>query len=498
MELETVSTPAASQTSQFSDVSEGAKNKSKSRRPMTAMILAIVLPVIGVLMAICLLLYLRRMKRRSRDSHVNPDDPNRVGVDEQEQEQEQQQGSSIPPPPTSQTNEQSIDHGHTLSARPPKIDFSWSNDSIRRSKFRLSGIELSAQDHHFTLPGIDEASRSNSQGISTAQITGSLASRMQILDTSLQEPAMASSASESGTTRNVQNRSPMMFGLQSIPGVKARLPARKSGAGHGAGIAIHSDADANRNSWRASWRSNPTNGTRRSTVVLESFPAPPMDRSRQGTIASRSDKMNSSRNLFSEADESLSFEAQRQKWHTERARARLEGAARFSNAGSWRVTSSPRSLWTGSKVSRATMERSATAMEDITNNKGNPHSRRPWSKWVGLGPIPSDHWKPTYSPDWHVGNIPGLRQKPSLASSRQFESLASTISQLGHDHRLPAQAESRESDWESDDSSQASQHSMSRQSWNSHRATNGGGQSQGRQSGLERTQSSQEGSFRFL
>ncbi|EXJ83773.1 hypothetical protein A1O1_07400 [Capronia coronata CBS 617.96] len=480
--METATSPVASQTSHSSDLSGSAKTKGMSRRHVVAMILAIVLPILAVLVAICLILYLMRMRRRSRDTPVASDELRTVHTREGSLGLE----SSVLKGPSQYIPGDSTEPGQIpVVPGPPKIDFSWSNDSLGQSKLRMSAIEQPAEGRHSTV------SRADSLVHPTVLTARSDANRSHTLGErpTAREFVMESPAGESETFRNVPERVSCLSTLHNMQQIEARLPTRKSGAGHGAGIAIQSDLAANGDPWRATWLSNPASETRRSTVVLESFPIPPRD-------APGQDAIGSPREFSSYLDDDMSFEARRQKWHTERARARLEGMTRFSNAGASRLTPSPRPRRTGSRNPRELTARSATVMEDITNNGDNRCRKQSWQNWVESKRGAHDVQTPLEVP-LEVGHMPGLREKPSITSSRQFDSLPSSRSQWDPEDCILEQAEAQDSEWESDDSVAAWPQDMSGQSPYLRRLDRRD-RGQARVDGFEQAQSSQDGSSRFI
>ncbi|EXJ80028.1 hypothetical protein A1O3_08314 [Capronia epimyces CBS 606.96] len=324
-------------------------------------------------------------------------------------EPSEDQDASVPTGSSHQMNEQSGNPHPIPPARLPEIELLWSNDSLRHSKLRLSGIEQPNRDGCSTLSRTEENLQGESRNSNTVQPTAknNIQRKNSSTRPSTEDFLISAPASGSGTILNVKNRASLLPGLQSIQQLEAGLPTRNSGAGHGAGIPVYPDKGLSRNSWRDTWLSNPSRETRRSTVVLESFPIPPGDRSIQDRTGSMSIKTNCQPLDFDDNDESLSFETRRQRWHTERARARLEGVARFSNAGTSRLASSPRTLGAGRRNPREPVERSTTAMGDITNIEGIAYGEHSWPKRLGTGPV-----------NIRVGGMPKLRGKPSIASSR--------------------------------------------------------------------------------
>ncbi|KAL2401216.1 hypothetical protein ABEF93_003525 [Exophiala dermatitidis] len=463
---------------------------STASRHVLAMLLAIVFSILGVICAICLVVCLRRVRSRSRDARATPDDLSTVKSSVRSPEQESGQtntpsstsgyaGSDIPVPPTG----------------PPKIDLSWSDCSLRNSKLRFSEVGQTTEAG-YAEPGDGETSlQKKSQQFKDAH--GLLAQSSRSLATDRAESArnlpMASTSLGSAAVLNqvVHNRASLLPGMQSIPHPVAGLPTRKSGAGHGAGISVRSEADMKGSSWRGSWLSNSASEHRRYTVGLDSLPPPRRERSRQGTTASVA-------TTYLQTDPGvhdffLSFETRRQKWYTERARARLEGVARFSNAGASRAIPPPRvPLIDKGEQSAIPTTLSVNATDDITDAENCFHEAHFRTKWAEFRPVVRNSSRVTGSVDFPIRNTPGLREKPSIASSRQFDSTTSSSGQWQREHPVSAHKENEDSEWQSDDSTSTSDQSLYPQRLDDQ------GQSGLGEPYLSRTESSQGGSFRFI
>ncbi|OAP61111.1 hypothetical protein AYL99_03312 [Fonsecaea erecta] len=209
------------------------------------------------------------------------------------------------------------------------------------------------------------------------------------------------------------------------------LPDRRSGAGHGAGILVSGHTGLDRTSCRDTWTSNPLSDRRRTTLVLDSFPAPPVKGATTARTVSQTRKSGPVlRDVLEDGNQPLSFEEQRQKWHTERARARLEGSARFSNAGSARMMISPRTKWlksTPTLADRGLRASTSTARESKVKDiqAFREHS---WPRWPGFDPeAPKPARMGRLVPSYQ-GNTPALRAQLSIASSGQFDSATSSDS----------------------------------------------------------------------
>ena len=299
-------------------------------------------------------------------------------------------------------------------------------------------------------------------------------------------------------------------GNQTVAQPGVVLPDRISGAGHGAGLLNRLDSNVNRHSWWNTRMSNQSSENKRTTVDFEAFPRPPRNgASREATVPISNPMVPFVRALSGNSPQSLSFEQQRQKWYTERARARLEGAARFSNAGSFGMTSSTRPMWIG-KNKRVTGEfiRSATVAEDTEDVDDNGPGVHSWSKWSGIGPAVRDFQGAGNPLDTCTGNVPNSRTNDSMGSSRQFESVSSSGSEW-EDENGVEEAEKGGSPWRPDGSVSSSPclAPCLRENVRSGNATTGTWQvraADGRkhvgveESGLKEAQDGRQASFRFI
>ncbi len=369
--------------------------------------------------------------------------------------------------------------------RPPRLDLAWSNDSVRWSKQRLSGIvrpgplsyhQMSQTFTEDPNPPDGDEYPTASQGIlrSTTeprvftdgalpqQSTPVKANRISTKDpvtgmngSSPQHPATAIVNTSSTEGRQSHNRSSTRMSRQSLLPPLVGLPDRRSGVGHGAGILPGSaDINPSRASWRNTWTSNPSTDPRRTTIVLDSFPVPPLDGSEPSRDPFKINALAPVLRVVSEdGDEVASFEEQRQRWHTERARARLEGASRFSNAGSTQVMPSAPTLW---RV-RSDMTESRTPSPLVFNTNANISPREPsWTKWSGVGPAAHEDLQ-AGNPSSYTENGSMLKSRPSVASSGQFESVTSSDSQWEDEENLVIEeTEQGNRQWQADSSSQAS------------------------------------------
>ncbi|KEF61252.1 uncharacterized protein A1O9_02817 [Exophiala aquamarina CBS 119918] len=288
-------------------------NPHTSKGDWRPTVLAICLSVVGavVVALICVLLWLRRRRSRGKG------DKNIMSI---------------------------IEHAEPVRSnpplRPPRIDLAWSNDSLQKANSRVSGSKPLEQQQMPRLcnSDLDKAEARNLRtSIHAQSMKGKEASSMREWQPfRAQETILASPSRTANSQRRMSDARAMGKALRnSIIHPSVGLPHRRSGAGHGAGIISDAGIDHSRRDTRTS---SPLGEKHRSTVLLDSFPIPP---SAPACTTARATSPSGA--MFDAIEDSLSFEAQRQRWHTERARTRLEGAARFSNRGSSRLFSPSRS-----------------------------------------------------------------------------------------------------------------------------------------------------------
>lgn len=498
---QTPTNPAVSQTNSRPNAAMTTKNPP--RRAALAIILAITLSVLGVLLAICLLLCLIKRKRHKRAAtNVESDRPRSIQANHNPTASSVTQLSSIhasEQPPTSQ---------HRPPARPPRIDLAWSNDSLQQSRYRLSGIAPPKRERtsHLT-----QTTRelSGEQGASYRALKER---DRQLDDRDVEKVESLQQASSSPAEENTPFRESSTPDRQETVQTTAEVLFRRSGAGHGAGILVHPDAAVDHRSWRDTWKANTLSEDRRTTVVLESFPNPPGDGSKRSRpFSTRKPTSPPPRLVSIDSNESLSFETRRQRWHTERARTRLEGAARFSNAASSQMADSAHKLW-ARRIRAGQGTGPGAAMEGGGPGSDCKPEERSWSNWSGIGPAAHESLRGRTSVDDVGGNTANRRTNASVASSGQFESVCSSDSQWEDENLMVEETKDGARRWQTDRSSTGSPrlpfdpffaNTMANQDkgvsncghvrvsdQRKHVSVEGGG--------LTKSQGSQRGSFRFI
>ncbi|OCT50595.1 hypothetical protein CLCR_06627 [Cladophialophora carrionii] len=446
--------PQASVSSEDPVPATDSHNQKPNNRHTLRLILAIVFSVFGTSLVLLLLLCCLRRKKHSK---------RRVGKTSIEDSPGSGAGHGQRPAPRAALSTEIlglVNPQGPAPPRPPRLDLQWSNDMMGQprhigplSQHRISQIFTNDRGPATVVATSSRAANTAEPG-GTTDFAPAAASVKQ---TALSQGPLSPIVSRSSIAgRRSPNRLSSRLSQQIVQPAIVGLPDRRSGAGHGAGILLPPDATASRMSWRDTWTSNPSTDHRRTTLVLESFPAPPGDGSGSGKSPPRTKKPTPLLRVVSEdGDEAMSFEEQRQRWHTERARARLEGISRFSNGGSARMMGLVRTPWRARSKATETDEPSKSSSKPIVvGGRSYEHS---WSQWSGVGPAARESLQVRSPPVSHILSRPVSRRRPSFASSGQFESVTSSDSLWEDEEDLgveePKQGFSR---WQTDNSSQAS------------------------------------------
>jgi axial budding pattern protein 2 len=498
-----------------SSTATAAGVSSASGAHVLHIILAVVFSLIGALcLPLLAIFYIRRRRaKKGKSSPNSSEETPPVAISETASAQQSEPVLY---------NGQPITVHRTPPPRPPRIDLTWSNDSFRQSGQRLSGsIRPAPLSLHRTTQSLAEnqvwsleAAMMGESGNAARRTRPSVAISPPPVESLPVKPSPAVLARSLTAITQSQPRPASTVSRQSTLSPSLRLPDRRSGAGHGSSIFGSLDQMTERASWRNSWLTNVSTDNGRTTAVLNSFPNPPGDRAAVASLVrppSRGKhKIPVLRVVSEDSIEEPTFEEQRQRWYTERARARLEGSVRFSNAGSKRTFSGPSTLRrvTSSDAARAAKASAIEALKpSIANTSGfREHS---WSRWSGVGPA-AQHTPRMQSP--------ALRSQPSVASSGQFESMTSSDSQWEDENLVAQETGKGTRKWQTDTgSSQASPWlpfspvppAREKMASNSRNASGENARQQtqladGRKrvsmeaAGLPRSCGSQRGSFRFI
>ena len=406
--------------------------------PLSAHIeLVIVLAVVLTLLGAALFLGCCVFCRRRRQKHRRPMDQ------EKSSQMTRPDAATLPESePEGRGNTPAVDAA--VREAPPvplRSEFSWTADSLRQSKERLSK-RLSRRDE-----GLLNISFGNGFAADLETAHPTFAKNEIVL---ARPPTAARGRANAGinTDRPVstQQRSPLLplqpnydprraskrasKATSAISMVPSALPKRLSGAGHGSGARGPADFDDVRSSWQDTKSSLQVTDSRGTTVDLTAaFPTPP----RGKQTASRK-LAPSLRIVPTSSSESDSMADQRQKWHTDRARDQLERGARFSNAGSTRSPSAGRELLNVAHMSPSM----GRASSQIGYRSSSAFSNR----------SPLRPSRPRRSPmRTRDRSHSRLRPGVSVASSGQWGSALSTSSSQWEDERL---TEEEEDGWSPD------------------------------------------------
>lgn len=429
------STPRPSKT----DISYGAaarSNKGPSRH-VTTIILAMLAVACGLLTILCLALWvLRRRKRKiqvvSEQEYVSGDPQRGEGIT-----MERSESISTTPLPVQPVNPQ-----QQAPMPAPRVDLTWTNDTPVRPRNSSSGIEKPPSIHaaRITYDGgpLDNHPIQGNLPTSSALSEQVPPSRQKArASVTHKPPGSKTDANERGScTPTRQSRSQSMIGL----------PSRRSGAGHGTGVLVHSQANNDLDTWAL----NPLLESRRTTMVLDSFPNPPQDGSRTAKVPSLTNPANPSLRVTSE-DSSLTFELRRQQWHTERARARLERGARFSNAGSSFVLRTLRGR--NAKCAATRHTKPSSLLSSYEENERSTPREPSWSRWSGMGPAAQATLRAASPLDSLMENLPNSVRSASVVSSRQFDSAASSDSQWEFEDLIDEDTNGATRQWQTNEKS---------------------------------------------
>ncbi|EXJ62534.1 hypothetical protein A1O7_02972 [Cladophialophora yegresii CBS 114405] len=511
--------PKASVTSEGPVPATSPRNQKTSNRHALHVTLAIVFPLFAASLVLLLFLCCLRRKKHSK---------RRVSKNSVEDSPGSGEGPGQEPAPRTALSTEIlglVNPQQPAPPRPPRLDLQLPNDSMRQSRQSLSAAaRLGPLSQHRISqifaddPGLATGVAIPRRAANTAEsgeTTDFAPAAASVNQGALPQGPLSSIVSRSSIAgRQSWNRHSSRLSQQIVLPAIVGLPDRRSGAGHGAGLLLPPDATASRMSWRDTWTSYPSIDPRRTTVVLESFPAPPGDGSDSGKSLPRTKIPPPLLRVVSEdSDEAMSFEEQRQRWHTERARARLEGISRFSNEGSARMMGSNRTPWRARDNATEKSEPSKPISKPkVLGERSYEHS---WSEWSGVGPAARESSQVRSPSVSHILSRPVSRRRPSVASSGQFESVTSSDSQWEDEEDLEVE-ESKEGfrQWQTYNRSQASprlplspvpasRENSDRRSASDYtryqtRVAAGRWHVSVEERGLTRSYGSQSGSFRFL
>ena len=508
----TTSTKASTNhPNEMTQLPAGTKNTT---RHIVVIVLAIVLSFLAVLALIIIILYCKRKRRKRSGVEAQKELSARVSF----------QTEAVPDtadlPPVVEESRISNDRPRqVMPVQAPHIELPWAPDSLQKAKNRCSkGVRKKNQmsidsswGELLVPPAYDENSQS-ARGTSGRAVQPSDALAVPTPIPSFSVARKLLSGKRLSKQRSIKPERGSRV-LSTISNRAIGLPKRFSGAGHGGGVLVPETTAsmANRSSWQTTLGSIPQGDTRPRVTALEAFSPLPRDGKENEGLGIIVGAMKPSMRLVehsSEASESLDM--QRQRWHTNRARDQLEGAARFSNAGSSRtplLSKMPNAIKTPSRTISPTIPENATINSRL--------SQLSWSKWSGIGPAArAESGLDIRAPAPLFAQHPSCAPRDvSMASSGQFDSALSSDSQWEDEILIAEINDAGERHWLSDADSAAPSPRLPFEPWSSQEEigqANEVGVSRGarlidkrkhisvEEENLRRSEKSQAGSFRFI
>lgn len=418
--------PSSTNQPHLDAVSGQSDAPGNSRRKMR-ILLGVFLPLLFLLCLGSLVLYCcwRRQRRRGRSQQGSDIPISRPIIDPEHEriDASDLQGEAQPEADSTPTS-------------PPRIDLLWAPDSSRESRERLSRItthrestlvgsgwgDLVIRDppapvrssRRLTKIGPE---RSGEAGVWTPFVRSSSNNNLNYSrkrtplrpsQSRVQKPSLSTRASKT---------------LSGLSNFGVGLPARLSGAGHGAGGPGLPVVPGARRSWRYTVDSLASDDGRRTPFDLEAFPTPPETQNQRQTEQQEQTAKPSVRLVPSSSSHSGSLLDQRQRWVRERARERYERGSRFSHAWSSRVHSRARGQ-ASSIGSQTRAQSSSFGQDDLLGRRSTVRS---WSQSSSIGaPVRPEMSTRMRSPDLHLVRHPSnLRRALSTVSSGRFDSAES-------------------------------------------------------------------------
>lgn len=418
-------------------------------------VLVSVLPALLVILCICFLIWW--LRRRSGRKASQEDKGREAESQRPLSSQSVQLPDTVDLPPVAESSRKAS-ASRATPTKAPKVDLPWAPDSLPKSKERISRKlqkrKLGSFDSSWSgLVARPETRRGATPGTQSPF-------DWQRVEASAPPPIPAylpkrqSIATKASSTKRRDARPERRSEALSAATTRAvGLPQRRSGAGHGAGIlTVDTSNEPRRSSWQTTLGSIPMIESRPSTAALEALPARSSEDKENQGVGSMANFTKPSLRLV-EASSEPSFEDQRQRWHTERARDRLEGVSRFSNAGSSRIFSFPRAM--GSTAFSPSRAMSPTIPEN--GAYASPARDPSWSKWSGVGPAAraESPMSARAPPPLFARATPRIAREVSVASSGQFDSALSSESQWEDENLIPEINEAGERQWHTDTESAA-------------------------------------------
>ena len=419
-------------------------------------VLVSVLPALFVILCICFLIWW--LQRRSNRKASREDKGKEAESQRPLSSQSVQLPDTVDLPPVAESSRKAS-ASRATPTQAPKVDLPWAPDSLPKSKERISRKlqkrKLGSFDSSWSGLVVRPETRRGATPSTQSPFECHRVDAPAPPPIPAYSPKRQSVATKASSTRRRDARPERQSkALSATMNRPVGLPQRRSGAGHGAGILTVNTSNVHQlSSWQTTLGSIPLVESRPSTATFEALPAPPSEDKENQGVGSMANVTKPSLRLV-EASSEPSFEDQRQRWHTERARDRLEGVSRFSNAGSSRSFSFPRA------TDSTAFSPSRTMSPAIPENGAyaSPVRDPSWSKWSGVGPAararsPMSARAP---PPLFARPTPRIAREVSVASSGQFDSALSSESQWEDENLIPEINEAGERQWHTDAESAAS------------------------------------------
>ena len=417
-------------------------------------VLVSVLPALLVILCICFLIWWLRRRSKRKASQEDK------GRESEGQRPFSSQSVQLPDTvdlPSVAESSRKASASRATPAEAPKVYLPWAPDSLPKSKERISRKlqkrKLGSFESSWSgLVARPETRRGATPGTQSAfdwqRVEASAPPPIPVYSPKRQSIATKASSTKRRDARPERRSKALSATTSRAVG----LPQRRSGAGHGAGVlTVDASQKPQRSSWQTTLGSIPILESRPSTAVLEALPARSSEDKKNRGIDSMANFTKPSLRLV-EASSEPSFEDQRQQWHTERARDRLEGVSRFSNAGSSRTLSFPRAM--GSTAISPSRTISSTIPEN--GAFASPERDPSWSKWSGVGLAQAQSpMSARAPPPLFARPTPRIAREVSAASSGQFDSALSSESQWEDENLIPEINEAGERQWHTDTESAA-------------------------------------------
>ena len=440
-----IAEPAPTEMTRGGDTADASRVRPKH---IIFVVLVSVLPALLVLL--CILLLIWCLRRRSK----------RTSIKDNESGEEQSEGppsgqnvdirDTVDLPPVAESSRKASPRGATPT-QAPQVTLPWAPDSLQKTKERMSRKlqkrKLGSFDSSWSGLAVRPETRRGATENTDSPFGWQPVEATPIPPVPVRATRRKSAATRTPPTRKRDTKQEgRSKGLSLITNRQAGLPQRRSGAGHGAGILpVDSDNALRRKSWMTTLGSVPLEESGASTKALDAFPSPPFDGKENQVGYSMMNVTKPSLRIVnpsSEHSESLT------EWHTKRARDKLEGVARFSNAGSSRSLSNSRVV--GSSALSQIRAMSPSIPENDTYASHTDDST--WRYWSGIGPgaRAGSSLSGRVPPPLSARNMPRAASQVSSQSTGQFDSAMSSDSLYEEENLIHEVDDDGEREWRTD------------------------------------------------